>query len=66
MSRPDALAEWIGRPAFSGPDFVTDQLAVDGNGNYAWPRSRHTAPIDTDLGGYFGTVDELQSERNLA
>jgi hypothetical protein len=61
-----ACAEWIGRPAPSGPQFVTDLLAVDSNGNYCWPRARHTAPIG--MGGYFEAhvgIDELQVERNL-
>lgn len=64
--RQRAIAEWIGRPYASGPQFVTDQLAVDRDGNYCWPRERHTAPIEA--GGYFEShvgIDELQVERNL-
>lgn len=64
--RRAALAEWIGKPYASGPQFVTDNLGVDAAGNYAWPRERHTQPIA--LGGYFEAhvgIDELQVERNL-
>lgn len=66
MTRRTALAEWIGKPYASGPQFVTDELAVH-DGRYAWPRPRHTAPIgDMNYHDAHYEIDDLQAERNLA